>query len=103
MITAGRTIELDAMRDRLEREYEEHTERLGRLMSRRVNRKVAVLNTAEITAHRRALADAARMLQRMAERNYGFCQHCAEEIAIERLMQRPTCRFCVDCETAISA
>lgn len=103
MITACRTEELDAIRERFEEQYEAHTEQLARLMTRRGDRRSAVLNTAQVTAHRRALADTARTLQRMADRDFGCCQHCESEIPIERLRVRPDLRFCPECNPAMSA
>jgi DnaK suppressor protein len=103
LITADRTEELDAMRVRYEEQYEAHTERLARLMSRRNARQLAVHTTAEIVSYRRALAETARALQRMADRDFGCCQHCAKEIPIERLRVRPDLRFCLGCEPAVPA
>ena len=103
LITADRCEELDAIRDRFEEQYESHTEKLARLLTRRGDRKAAVLNTAQVTAYRRALADTARTLQRMAERDFGRCQDCSSEIPIERLRIRPDLRYCLECQPAISA
>ena len=86
------------MRTRYEEQYEAHTERLGRLITRRSTRKTAVLTTAEIVSYRRALAETARALQRMADRDFGRCQHCCQEIPIERLRVRPDLRFCLECQ-----
>jgi len=36
-------------------------------------------------------------LQRIAERQYGICEGCGENIAEERLRAMPTARLCVDC------
>jgi RNA polymerase-binding transcription factor DksA len=103
LITASRTEELDAIRARYEDQYEAHTERLARLIARRHPQRSSVVTTAEIAAYRRALADTARALQRMADRDFGHCQHCAEEIPIERLRVRPDLRYCHGCHPALSA
>ena len=103
LITEGRIEALDAIRAAFEEQYEAHTERLARLMSRRGPRRSAMLNTAEIVSYRRALAETARALQRMADRDYGSCQHCTGDIPIDHLRSRPDLRFCLACQPALSA
>lgn len=103
MITARRTTELDAMLSRFEEQYEAHTERLARLMSRRHDHRTAVRHLAEIAHCRQALADTARMLQRAADHDFGRCGHCAGDIPVERLQVRPDARFCPRCEQAVPA
>jgi RNA polymerase-binding transcription factor DksA len=103
LITASRTDELDAMLNRFEEQYEAHTERLARLMSRRRDRRTAVYDLAEISSCRKALADTARMLQRMADRDFGRCGLCSAEISVDRLSVCPDVRYCGDCEQAIPA
>jgi RNA polymerase-binding transcription factor DksA len=98
LITAGRTEELDAMLARFEEQYEAHTARLARLMSRQRDRRTAVYEFAEIASCRKALAETARMLQRAADRDFGRCLHCAADIPVERLTARPEARFCSGCE-----
>lgn len=88
---------------RFEEQYEAHTERLTWLMSRRRDRRTAVYDLAEIAICRQALAETARTLQCMADRDFGRCLHCSADIPVERLMARPDVRFCLGCERAISA
>jgi DnaK suppressor protein len=42
-------------------------------------------------------------LRDMEDGNYGYCQQCDEEIAIERLKARPVARFCIHCKTKMEA
>ena len=63
----------------------------------------AVYDLAEIATCRQALAATARMLQRMADRDFGRCGHCADEIPVDRLSECPEVRYCGDCEQAIPA
>jgi RNA polymerase-binding transcription factor DksA len=91
------------MLNRFEERYEEHTERLARLMARRRDRRSAVYDLAEIARCRQALAETARMLQRMADRDFGRCGLCADEIPVDRLSVCPEVRYCGSCEQAIPA
>ena len=84
------------MLTRFEEQYEAHTERLSRLMTRRHGRRSAV--HAEIATCRQALAATARVLQHMADRDFGRCGHCAQDIPIDRLSSRPHVRYCPRCE-----
>ena len=103
MITARRNQELDAILARYEEQYEAHTERLGRLLSRRNDRRTAVYDLAQIVSCRQAIADTARALQRMATGEFGRCEHCAEDIPVDRLLQRPQVRWCGRCAAVIPA
>jgi DnaK suppressor protein len=102
VITASRTEELDAMLAHFEERYEAQTLRLARLMSRRRNRRSAVYDFAEIATCRQALASTARMLQRMADRDFGRCLRCSCDIPVERLSTRPEVRLCPMCEQEVS-
>jgi RNA polymerase-binding transcription factor DksA len=102
LITASRSEELDAIFARLEEQYEAHTERLGRLLASRGDRRLAVYNLAEIASCRRAIAETARILRCMAERDFGRCLHCADDIPIDRLRQWPELRHCPGCAGVLS-
>jgi hypothetical protein len=88
---------------RFEEQYEAHTERLARLMARHGARRTAIYEFAEISSCRKALAETARALQHMAQRDFGLCGHCAADIPIERLRTRPDSRYCPRCEQAVPA
>jgi RNA polymerase-binding transcription factor DksA len=103
LITVDRREELDAVLARLEAEYEAHTERLGRLMARRRDRRTAVYNLAEIASCRKALARTARVLQRMADRDFGRCSGCSTDIPVDRLVSAPDLRYCDSCAAAVPA
>jgi len=106
LITATRRDALDEILARFEELYEAHTERLGRLMARRGDRRsarTAVYDLAEIASCRRALADTARVLQSMADRDFGRCAICAGDIPIDRLLERPQQRNCGGCAEAVPA
>jgi len=102
LITVSRREELDAILVRFEEQYEAHTERLGRLMARRRDRRTAVYNLAEIAACRQALARTARALQWMADRDFGRCTVCAVDIAVDLLAVRPDVRHCARCAEAVA-
>ena len=103
MITVSRREELDAILLQFEEEYEAHTERLSRLMARRGDRRTAVYNLAEIVACRQALARTARVLQSMADRDFGRCTRCTAELPVDRLAARPDLRHCSRCAEAVPA
>jgi DnaK suppressor protein len=42
-----------------------------------------------------------RSLQDVEDGVYGLCEQCEEEIALKRLMARPTARYCIDCKTQL--
>lgn len=102
MITMQGTEELEALRARLEEQYERHTERLAALLGperrHRGRQANAAAKAAAASSSRRSLAEAARALQRMAEGTYGHCESCAIVIPIARLEARPADRFCSDCQ-----
>lgn len=83
---------------RFEEQYEAYTERLARLTARRRDRRSAVYDLADIAACRQALAETARVLQHMAERDFGRCGLCAQDIPIELLSMLPHVRVCPHCE-----
>lgn len=39
-------------------------------------------------------------LRRFDEDEFGGCQQCGEEIAVERLYARPESLYCIECQTA---
>ncbi|HEY6796230.1 MAG TPA: TraR/DksA C4-type zinc finger protein [Kineosporiaceae bacterium] len=100
VITLPRSAALDSARPRLEakleQEYEGHTEVLARLMAR--NRRRTAMDVAALTVEvRRALADVAQALRRMAEGSYGSCELCQADIELEYLEARPAARHCLGC------
>lgn len=46
---------------------------------------------------RKHLADLDSALERIATGEYGICEKCAQPIAAERLMVRPTAKTCISC------
>ena len=42
-----------------------------------------------------------RSLADLANGDYGICEHCGEDIAIERLKVNPVARHCIECKTTI--
>jgi RNA polymerase-binding transcription factor DksA len=110
VITLPRSTELSPARTaiaaRLEQEYETHTERLAVLTTTgaashhrpRAGRpdRLAAHTDAVISA-RRALADVAQALRRLAEGTYGLCEHCLDEIPVDDLESSPAARWCRSC------
>lgn len=39
-------------------------------------------------------------LQRIADDDYGYCNHCGVAIGLKRLEARPTAELCIDCKSA---
>jgi DnaK suppressor protein len=108
VITLPRVTEMTparaAIAARLEQEYETYTERLATLLaSARRHHRVDAHRTAAraeaIAASRRAIADVAQALRRLAEGTYGLCEHCLVDIPLDDLELSPAarcCRTCVD-------
>lgn len=46
------------------------------------------------------LKDVDHALKKVSQDNYGLCETCGAEIAIERLEAMPTARYCMTCATA---
>ena len=102
MIALHGTDELEALRARLEEQYEGHTERLARLMGperrgRGDRGGNPAAKAAAASSSRRALAEIAHALQRMADGTYGRCEGCAAVIPVAHLEQLPANRFCPSC------
>ena len=105
-MTLPRLAALDSARsrleDKLEQEYEGHSERLAALIARRRRRTPVDLDaaTAEV---REALADVAQALRRMAEGSYGTCEQCLGDIEMDHLEQHPASRYCQGCAPSTAA
>lgn len=106
MITLPRATEMTparaAMAARLEQEYETCTERLAILVApvRRHHRgdaRRAAARAEAIAAARRAIADVAQALRRLAEGTYGLCEHCLVDIPLDDLELSPAARCCRAC------
>jgi RNA polymerase-binding transcription factor DksA len=111
VITLPRSTELSPARTaiaaRLEQEYETHTERLAALStggaksSHRARPGRAEAQAEAVAGARRAIADVAQALRRLAEGTYGLCEHCLDEIPVVDLERSPAARWCPSC--AVSA
>jgi RNA polymerase-binding transcription factor DksA len=88
---------------RFEAQYETHTERLSWLLARRPDRRSSGYCLAEIEDCRQAIAETARVLQRMADQDFGRCGHCDDDIPVDWLSDRPCVRYCPRCERAVPA
>ena len=42
-----------------------------------------------------------RSLQDIVNGTYGLCEHCEEDISVQRLKARPTAQYCIDCKTQL--
>ena len=38
-------------------------------------------------------------MEKIDNKNYGYCEECGEEIGFKRLQARPTATMCIDCKT----
>jgi DnaK suppressor protein len=93
---------IELLRNALEEQYQRHTGQLSELImcSRQLDRGGYDEETLVglIVSSRRALADTAEALRRMAEGTYGTCKRCAASIPLERLEILPQTRFCLPCQ-----
>lgn len=48
---------------------------------------------------RKLIKNIDKMLARIEEGDYGFCDKCGVEIGLNRLEARPTATLCIDCKT----
>lgn len=93
---------VELFRDVLDRQFQRHADQLSQLISctRRpdwggYDEETLIARTVSC---RRALADTAAALQRMAEGTYGTCKRCAGSIPLERLQTVPQTPFCLPCQ-----
>jgi DnaK suppressor protein len=56
------------------------------------------LSLQRLSTHRKLLHNIDEALRKIAERTYGICEECGEEISEKRLMVLPTATLCVDCQ-----
>ena len=100
MIAVSRVASVKPMRAdlqaKLEQEYEGHTAALEALLRRR-HRRPGGGEPAAAEHTRRALADVALALRRMAEGSYGRCERCTGTISRQVLQLSPTARYCHAC------
>jgi RNA polymerase-binding transcription factor DksA len=101
VITLIDTDEFEALRARLEEQYEECTERLAAQLAssrqRRPNPTSAAALASAVATSQLALAETATALRRMAEGSYGRCERCGGTIAMQVLRLSPAARFCQQC------
>lgn len=93
---------IELLRTTLEEQFQRSTEQLAELTvrSQRPDRSGYDDDTlaALIASARRAVADTAQALRRMAEGSYGTCERFAADIPLRRLEILPHARFCVPCQ-----
>jgi len=95
---------VELFRDVLEEQLQRHADQLSELISctrqpdrRGYDEEILIARTV---SSRRALADTAAALRRMAEDTYGTCKRCAGSIPLERLNAVPQTPFCLPCQQA---
>jgi RNA polymerase-binding transcription factor DksA len=98
---------LEPFRDILEEQLQRHTGQLTEFIrcARQPNRGGYDEETliALTVSTRRAMADAAAALRRIAEDTYGTCKRCAVSIPLERLLTIPHAAFCLPCQRTRSS
>jgi RNA polymerase-binding transcription factor DksA len=93
---------IELLRNSPEEQFQRHTDQLTELTacSREPGRAGNDHDTlaALIAASRRAVADTAHALWRMAHGRYGTCKRCSAGIPLERPEVLPHARFCLPCQ-----
>jgi DnaK suppressor protein len=93
---------VEVFRDVLEEQFQRHTDRLSELTvgAQQPDRGGYDKETliALTVSCRRALADTAAALRRIAEGTYGSCKRCGVSIALDRLRAVPHAPFCLSCQ-----
>ncbi len=85
------------VRDRLQRNCDEHAANLLDLTATTPDPTEASAHAALLAATRQGLADATEALRRIEEGTYGGCEVCGATIPLERLEIIPQARTCVSC------
>ena len=68
-------------------------------MSANTYSRDVLLNLSE--NQRQKIRDIDVALERLAQREYGICARCGDEIAPRRMEVRPFSRYCIDCKTDV--
>jgi RNA polymerase-binding transcription factor DksA len=93
---------VELFRDVLEEQFRRHADELSELISCTRRPDLGSYDDETLIAvtvsSRRALADTAAGLLRMAEGTYGTCKRCAGSIPLERLQAVPQTPFCLPCQ-----
>jgi DnaK suppressor protein len=93
---------IELLRNTLEEQFQRSVEQLAELTVRGQQPDRGGYDddtlAALIASARRAVADTAQALRRMAEGSYGTCERCAADIPLQRLEILPYARFCVPCQ-----
>lgn len=88
----------ELLRQALEQQYELHTNQLTELAVGDGSGLDQDTRIALAASSRRALAEIAHALRRMAQGTYGVCERCATAIRAERLEVLPQARLCAPCQ-----
>ena len=97
MAADSRNDQYEAVRTRLETQYEMHCRRLAELSMVASDAVEAFTKDAMMASSQRALGEITRALRSMDEGRYGRCEQCGNDIPLERLKARPEARSCVAC------
>jgi DnaK suppressor protein len=54
-----------------------------------------------VNALNRQLLEFDEALYRLLHGNYGICEKCSKPISVERLLNRPSTRYCLECQTKL--
>ncbi|WP_327002818.1 TraR/DksA C4-type zinc finger protein [Dactylosporangium sp. NBC_01737] len=87
---------VELLRDRLERAFAVHTNRLTELTVRGPATDPATYE-AQVESARHGVANTAQALRRMSEGSYGRCEACGTTIDWQRLVAVPHARRCSHC------
>jgi RNA polymerase-binding transcription factor DksA len=93
---------IELLRNTLEEQFQRHTYQLTVLTVCRQQPDRGGYDddslAALIASCRRAVADTAQALRRIADGSYGTCERCTASIPLERLEILPHARFCMPCQ-----
>lgn len=87
---------VELLRERLERAFAVHTNRLTELTVRGPATDPTTYE-AQVASARQGVAGTAQALRRMSEGTYGRCETCGTTIAWQRLVAVPHARHCSQC------
>lgn len=95
-------IDVDAVRQQLERHLQERLDILSELAPRALPTEDPVAYQA-VVSNRQVLEQISAALNRLDAGTYGRCTHCKREVAAARLDVMPYAAACIECQSRVDA